>query len=364
MVGFGAFLSLSDTNGQSHRQVYDDALMDAREAERLGCDSVWINEHHFMGFSICPDSLVMASALLASTKKIRVGNAISLIPLQHPVSIAEKAAMLDNLSGGRFDLGLGRGGYPLDAMVFNMPLDQFGPSLDQGVELIHRALSADYVDGTLSNGQPSLWSFPPVQVYPRPYTKPHVPIFVAGQTDHTMGIAAQRGLSLLLSWHQTHTERETVVKRYDAALAAAGHKGPRPVHVGSACVHIADTKEQAIAEFTGRFRDWLRGGRTGAFDKTAVDGPYGQALKDILAFAQKKAANEDAMVAKLMANNPIGSVDDVTAWFREDMVRTGTQRYAVFVDVIGEPRQALGNLTRLLTEVAPALGVCAGVARI
>ncbi len=355
MVGFGAFLSLSDTSGQSHAQVYQNALMYAREAERMGCDSVWINEHHFMGFSICPDSLVMAGALLAATSKIRVGNAISLIPLQHPVSIAEKAAMLDNLSGGRFDLGLGRGGYPLDAMVFDMPLSKFADSLDHGVDLIHRALAKDYVDGTLSNGQPSLWAFPPVQIYPRPLTKPHPPIFVAGQSDATMKIAAERGLSLLLSWHQNHAERESVVKRYDSALAAAGHRGPRPIHVGSACVYIAETRAQALAEFRDKFRDWLRGGRTGAFDRAAIAGPYGDALKELLAFAEKKGASEDAMVTKLMANNPIGSVDDVVAWFREDMARTGTTRYAVFFDVIGTPKQALSNLNRLLREVAPAL---------
>jgi alkanesulfonate monooxygenase SsuD/methylene tetrahydromethanopterin reductase-like flavin-dependent oxidoreductase (luciferase family) len=355
MVGFGAFLSLSDTAGQSHRQIYDEALMVACEAEKLGCDSVWINEHHFMGFSICPDSLVMASALLAHTKTIRVGNAISLIPLQHPVSIAEKAAMLDNISGGRFDLGLGRGGYPLDALVFDMPLDKFATSLDHGVDIIHRGLSADYVDGTLSDGQPSLWSFPPVQVYPRPHTKPHPPIFVAGQSDATMALCAKRGLSLLLSWHQSHAERESVVKRYDAALIAAGRVGPRPSHVGSACVHIAATKQQALEEFTPAFRNWLRGGRTGAFDRAAVNGPYGETLKELLAFAEKKGASEDAMVAKLLANNPIGSLEDVVAWFREDMNRTGTQRYAVFCDVMGDKRRTLSTLETLTSKVAPAL---------
>lgn len=355
MVGFGAFLSLTDSGGKSHSQVYSDALMYAREAERMGCDSVWINEHHFMGFSVCPDSLVMASALLTATSKIRVGNAISLIPLQHPISIAEKAAMLDNLSGGRFDLGLGRGGYPLDAMVFNRPLAQFADALDHGVDIIHRALAQEFVDGTLTNGKPSLWSFPPVTVYPRTLTKPHVPIFVAGQTDATMKLSAERGLALLLSWHQNHAERESVVRRYDAALSAAGHRGARPGHVGSACVYIAETRAQAVAEFREPFRNWLRSGRSGAFDRTATNGAYGEALKEILAFADKKAASEDAMVDKLMGNNPIGSLDDVVAWFREDMARTGTRRYAIFFDVIGQSSRALANLEALLTQVAPAL---------
>lgn len=349
MVGFGAFLSLTDAGGVSHREIYARALETAREAERLGCDSVWINEHHFMGFSICPDSLVMASALLAHTMHIRVGNAVSLIPLQHPLSIAERATMLDNLSGGRFDLGLGRGGYPLDAMVFDRSLDQFGAAMDEGIDIIHQALSGHYV-----KSDQGLWTFPPVKVYPKPWTKPHTPIFVAGQSDSTMKIAAERGLALLLSWHQNHPEREAVVKRYDAALNKAGHVGPRPQHVGSACVYIADSREQAIAEFTPKFRDWLRTGRAGAFDAADTTGPYAAALKDITAFAAKKADMEDALVAKLMANNPIGSVDDVVAWFREDMARTGTKRYAVFCDVIGGPA-APKNLARLMAEVAPVL---------
>jgi alkanesulfonate monooxygenase SsuD/methylene tetrahydromethanopterin reductase-like flavin-dependent oxidoreductase (luciferase family) len=336
MVGFGAFLSLTDAGGKSHRDVYADALDLARKAERLGCDAVWINEHHFMGFSICPDSLVMAAALLAHTTTMRVGNAVSLIPLQNPLSIAERAAMLDNISGGRFDLGLGRGGYPLDALVFGRPLDQFSQAMDDGISLIHQALSSAYVASS---------HLPPVQIYPRPFTTPHPPIFVAGQADSTMKIAAARGLSLLLSWHQTFAEREAVVKRYAALTSSPGG------HVGSACVHIADTRAQAIAEFTPRFRDWLRTGRSGAFDRNSPD----PRLAELAAFADKKAATEDATVARLMANNPIGSVEDVVAWFRQDMARTGTQRYAVLCDVIGEPAKAHANLTRLMTEVKPAL---------
>ncbi|MBL8644201.1 MAG: LLM class flavin-dependent oxidoreductase [Rhodospirillaceae bacterium] len=336
MVGFGAFLSLTDAGGRAHRDVYAEALISAREAEYLGCDAVWINEHHFMGFSICPDSTVMAAALLAHTSKIRVGNAVSLIPLQSPIAIAEKAAMLDNLSGGRFDLGLGRGGYPLDALAFNRPLDEFSAAMDEGIALIHQALSSDYVRA------PHL---PPVQIHPRPFTKPHPPILVAGQHDSTMTIAAERGLSLLLSWHQTQAEREAVTKRF---AAFARHQ---PRHVGSACVYIADTREQAIAEFTPHFKAWLRTGRSGVFDPAADDAR----LRELSAFADRKAAAEGALVARLMANNPIGSVADVTAWFREDMARTGTQRYAVFFDVMADPAKARVNLTRLLREVAPAL---------
>lgn len=341
MVGFGAFLSLTDAGGKPHREVYAAALRMAREAERLGCDSVWINEHHFMGFSICPDSQVMAAALLAHTDKIRVGNAVSLIPLQNPIAIAEKAAMLDNLSGGRFDLGLGRGGYPLDALVFGRSLDSFSAAMEEGIGVIHDALAHPFASSPA-----------PVQIHPRPFTRPHPPILVAGQQDSTMAICAARGLSLLLSWHQTHAEREDVARRYDAALgrAARTHAG----HVGSACVHIADSKAQAVAEFTPRFREWLRTGRGGVFD-AAQPGPHAAALADIAAFAGRKAANEDAVVARLLANNPVGSAADVVAWFREDMARTGTRRYAVLFDVIGDEAAAVRNLSRLMTEVAPAL---------
>ena len=130
MVSFGAFISLTDAAGQTHRDVLTAAIDSARLAEDLGCDAAWINEHHFMGFSVCPDSLTMAGYLLGATRKLRVGTAVSLIPFQHPVTIAERTAMLDNLSGGRFDLGLGRGGYPLDCLVFGRSAATLGRAMD------------------------------------------------------------------------------------------------------------------------------------------------------------------------------------------------------------------------------------------
>jgi alkanesulfonate monooxygenase SsuD/methylene tetrahydromethanopterin reductase-like flavin-dependent oxidoreductase (luciferase family) len=350
-VGLGAFISLTDANGQEHGAILRTAVDHARFAERMGCDSVWINEHHFMGFSICPDSIAMAGYLLGATARVRVGTAVSLIPFQHPVSIAERAAMLDGLSGGRFDLGLGRGGYPLDTLVFGRASTDLGRAMDEGIGLIHRALCGEFVDGA-----GTLWSFPPVKIAPRPATRPHPPIFVAGQQDSTLAIAAARGLPLLLSWHQTHGEREQVVRRYDAALAAAGWTGPRPGHVGSVCVHIADDRAAAQAELAPRFRAWLAAGRTGAIPRTLpADHPHAAALREVVAFGERKAATEESVAARLMANNAVGTVDDVVAWFREDMARTGTRRYAVFFDVIGTPDRAQANLARLMTEVAPAL---------
>jgi alkanesulfonate monooxygenase SsuD/methylene tetrahydromethanopterin reductase-like flavin-dependent oxidoreductase (luciferase family) len=352
MVAFGAFISLTDANGQSHHEVLATALAHARFAEAQGCDAVWINEHHFMGFSICPDSITMAGYLLAATQAIRVGNAVSLVPFQHPISIAERTALLDNLSGGRFDLGLGRGGYPLDSLVFDRAVADLSPAMDEGIGLIHRALCGDFVDGVSTR-----WPFPPVKISPAPLTRPHPPIFVAGQQDATLALAAARGLPLLLSWHQTHPERQAVVNRYDAALVAAGRTGPRPGHIGSVCVHIAGDRAAAHAELQPRFRAWLAAGRSGAFQRDLPVGhPHAGALADLVAFAEKKVANEAAVAARLMANNAIGSVDDVVAWFREDMARTGTTRYAVFFDIIGNPESARANLARLMRDVLPQLG--------
>jgi alkanesulfonate monooxygenase SsuD/methylene tetrahydromethanopterin reductase-like flavin-dependent oxidoreductase (luciferase family) len=350
MVGIGAFISLTDAAGQAHGDILRTARDYARTAERLGCDSVWINEHHFMGFSICPDSLTMAGYLLGATQKLRVGNAVSLIPFQHPVMIAERAAMLDGLSGGRFDLGLGRGGYPLDGLVFGRAMAELGAAMDQGIVLIHRGLKGEFVEG-----DGALWTFPPVRIAPRPVTAPHPPIYVAGQQDATLEIAAARGLGLLLSWHQTHAEREAVVRRYDAVWERVG-RGPKPQHIGSVCVHIGASRDAAYAELKPRFAAWLASGRTGDFRRDLpADHRFAGALADLIAFADKKAAAETVVVDRLMANNAIGSVDDVMAWFREDMARTGTRRYAVFFDIIGEPAAAERNLTRLMTEVAPAL---------
>jgi alkanesulfonate monooxygenase SsuD/methylene tetrahydromethanopterin reductase-like flavin-dependent oxidoreductase (luciferase family) len=125
-TSFGLFLNCGgEAPGRSHDAVFELALAEADLAERLGYRDLWVTEHHFIPFGVNPSALAMASYLLGRTRWLRVGTAVTLAPLYHPLQLAEQAALLDQLSGGRFDFGIGRGGYLRDFVEFGIDLTRW-----------------------------------------------------------------------------------------------------------------------------------------------------------------------------------------------------------------------------------------------
>ena len=111
---FGLFLNNGVFDGVDDAAALQLSVDSARLAESLGYDRLWVTEHHFIDFGVCSSALTLAGFLLGLTQRIRVGTAVVLAPLVHPITLAEQVALLDQVSGGRLDLGLGRGGYSLD----------------------------------------------------------------------------------------------------------------------------------------------------------------------------------------------------------------------------------------------------------
>jgi alkanesulfonate monooxygenase SsuD/methylene tetrahydromethanopterin reductase-like flavin-dependent oxidoreductase (luciferase family) len=95
--------------------VLESTVAAAIAAEEAGFDDVWVAEHHFTSYGICPSAITLAGYLLGTTRRVAVGTAVSVLSTQHPVALAEQAALLDQVSGGRFRLGVGRGGPWIDA---------------------------------------------------------------------------------------------------------------------------------------------------------------------------------------------------------------------------------------------------------
>jgi alkanesulfonate monooxygenase SsuD/methylene tetrahydromethanopterin reductase-like flavin-dependent oxidoreductase (luciferase family) len=110
MMEFGLFFLLQRDEAWSEQAVYDSALEQMLAAEPLGYHSVWFAEHHFNDYGLCPAPPVLAGYLAARTTTLRLGMGVSLLPLHHPVDLAEQLAVLDVVSGGRLDVGIGRGG--------------------------------------------------------------------------------------------------------------------------------------------------------------------------------------------------------------------------------------------------------------
>jgi len=143
-----------------------------------------------------PSAVALAANLLGRTRRLLVGTAVCMLANRHPVALAEEAALLDHLSGGRFRLGVGRGGPWVDLEVFGTGLDRYEHGLADSLDLLLRWLERDRVgaDGPR-------FRFREVAVVPRPATRPRSPVVVAATSPATVEAAAARGLPLLLGLH-------------------------------------------------------------------------------------------------------------------------------------------------------------------
>ncbi|MFI5733912.1 LLM class flavin-dependent oxidoreductase [Kribbella sp. NPDC051587] len=170
-VEFGVLVDVRDDR-------YGDVGDEVVRAERLGFASAWLSEHHLARDGALPSPLVMAGVLLGRTRQIRVGTNVLVLPFRHPVQVAEEAAVLDLVSGGRFVLGVGQGYSEREFELFGVDRRQRGRSLGEGVGVIRRAWAGE-------SG-----------VTPRPAHD--LPIYVAGVTAAGLKRAARVGDGLLV----------------------------------------------------------------------------------------------------------------------------------------------------------------------
>lgn len=164
---FGVFI-LGDKPGHlSHQEVFDNVLEECRWAEELGYDEVWLAEHHFSPYGTLANLPLMAAAIAARTERIRIGTACMVAPFHDPIHLAEQIAMVDNLSGGRFDAGFGRG---YQAHEFR----GFGVSMDEATARYQECLTI--VEGLLTQERFSyhgqFWTIDDVTIQPRPVQHP------------------------------------------------------------------------------------------------------------------------------------------------------------------------------------------------
>jgi len=139
---FGLFFLMQRDEAWSEQAVYDSGLEQMLAAESLGYSSVWIAEHHFNDYGLCPAPPVLAAFVAARTTTLRLGMGVSLLPLHHPVDLAEELAVLDVVSGGRLDVGIGRGGTLQDYQTFQSDRADSRERVEEGIALMRRAWSA------------------------------------------------------------------------------------------------------------------------------------------------------------------------------------------------------------------------------
>src|SRR4029453_18875065 len=137
---FGVFHQASAAEGQSHGDRYAEMFDLIALADSLGFDVAWLAQLHFGGaFSLLSNPLMAVPVIAARTRRIRIGTAVTLLPLHHPLACAEQGAIADILSGGRLELGVGRGSIPSQFQRFRVPLAENGARFDEALEIIRLA---------------------------------------------------------------------------------------------------------------------------------------------------------------------------------------------------------------------------------
>ena len=241
------------TQQRRHRQIVELAVL----AESLGFDSVWLGEHHFCDY-ILSSPAVMLAAIAERTERIRLGTAVTLLSNLDPVRVAEDYATLDLLSGGRVELGVGRGIIDKVHEGFGQDPAEARARMTEHLELLVALWSSEEVSwsGTFR---------PPIdglRVEPHPVQRPHPPIWVGGGTTlESAGLAARLGLGLMLPSVLAAPERFLpAVEHYRESFQ------PRPgallePQVGACShVHVAATSEQARRRWEPYhvgYLDWL-----------------------------------------------------------------------------------------------------------
>jgi len=179
--------------GHEYR-VFWETMEQIELADRLGFDSVWTVEHHFLNeFSYCSAPEVFLACVSQRTKNIRIGHGVVVLPFNHPVRVAERIAVLDIMSNGRVEFGTGRATTMDELLGFGVRPEETRPRWAEAVEAIPRMWREDPF---AMHGQ--YWTVdPPVSIIPKPIQKPHPPIWVASTNPDTFKLAAERGLGVL-----------------------------------------------------------------------------------------------------------------------------------------------------------------------
>lgn len=230
---FGTFLLMQSPSARTSQEIYARGVEIAQAADELDFESIWCAEHHFSTYGYLSRPLMVALHLAGKTRRIRVGTAVIVVPLHHPLVIAEEIATADLLSGGRFDVGLGRGYQRYEFERLGHDLAESRARWEESVDILLLAFKGEPFgyDGRF-------FEIPETTVLPTPVQEPHPPIWVVGQSPESVVATARRGFNLVTGGFGVPIERLREFRAtFDELVASEGldYSGristQRPVYV-------------------------------------------------------------------------------------------------------------------------------------
>jgi len=193
---------LRPETGQGFRDYIDYCV----EAEALGYRSTFLVEHHFTGWNQVSATLTLLTCVAMRTTTLRVGSAVIVLPWHNPVLLAEQAATLDLISGGRLDLGIGKGYRHSEFVGFGIASEEAEARFEEAIKVITRA----WTSRQRFSHRGRFWRFEDIVVEPPPAQQPHPPFWVAAASEASIRRAAARGFNLILD---QYAATETIGER-------------------------------------------------------------------------------------------------------------------------------------------------------
>ena len=239
---FGLFHQASEVAGQTHAERFAEMFELITLGETLGFDVAWLAEIHFGGaFSLLSNPLMVVPVIAQRTTRIRIGTAVTLLPLHHPLSCAEQAATADLLSGGRLEFGVGRGSIPTQFHGFGVPVEENRARFDEALEIIRLAWTQDRF-----SYRGRFYQVDNLSVVPKPLQRPHPPVRVAVHTPESFTHLGDLGLPIYSGTTTTPMPQlRDCMALYRSRLQAAGHPW-RPDQMALMLpVHVAPTSKAA-----------------------------------------------------------------------------------------------------------------------
>ena len=195
-------------------EVYQRALERIKLMDQTGYDAVWLAEHHFSTYSVCPSVHVMGMHVADITKNLRIGTGVSLAGFYHPLRLAEEVALLDQLSGGRVNWGAGRGFDPTEFKAFGVSPDESYDRFREHVEIVLKAWTNDRFSYNGVFNQ-----YEDIEVLPKPLQDP-MPYWIATSSLGAIEWAAEHGHPILMSPHSSHETITDHLNRYRELLSS------------------------------------------------------------------------------------------------------------------------------------------------
>ena len=293
---FGSAQANSGNLGPETGQGFRDWLDDNVEAEALGYASSFLVEHHFTGWNQVSATLMLLTALAVRTSTLRLGTAVIVLPWHNPVLLAEQAATLDLISGGRFDFGIGKGYRHSEFHGFQIAPEEAAARFDETVALMIRA----WTTRERFSHRGRFWKFADIVVEPPPMQRPHPPLWVAAGSEASIRRAAARGFNLILDQYAGAPALGERIRIYREERAARG--------LAFDPIQVAVARQLYVARDEADKRAALE--RQAAFTQRTVDvsrGPdtQGRRGSHVLAYADQAGGTE--------ANALFGTPDEICA---------------------------------------------------